>query len=252
MQAANWEALEDFDASRTPRQSPPVAQYEIVKNYKRLKKRHFNIRICRHGFTVFLSPRCGDDPPVKEIMKAKGAWMNNRMQSAQFRPFYNGMWVEILGKSYKLQAFEHTRGEDKIQGCTIQLYRCGSRPRDIRDKLAQFLRAFAQPWLERRFHELANQHGFEGQSVRIGAELLRHWGYHWYGQHKTNLPYTVIQLPLSTIDYLIIHELCHSRVHGHGQDFWQEVARHANPGWQNEDAFLSRVSTMIRYGLRAY
>ena len=252
MREPNWEALECFDASRKPRQSPPVAQYEVVKNYKRLKKYCFRIRRCRHGFTLFFSPYYGADPPVEEKIEQWGARIDNWMRDTRFRPFYNGMWVEVLGKPYKLRAFAHDRGRDEIKGRMIRLYQCSSRPREIRDRLSQFLRDFAKPWLIRRFYELADEHGFEGQSVRIGDELQRQWGYHWYGQHKTNLPYTVIQLPLSTIDYLIIHELCHSRVHGHGQDFWQEVARHANPGWQNEDAFLSRVSTMIRYGLRAY
>ena len=181
MREPNWEALECFDASRKPRQSPPVAQYEVVKNYKRLKKRHLNIRICRHGFTVFLCPCWGDDPPVREIMKAKGAWMNNRMQSAQFRPFYNGMWVEILGSPINCKPSNTPAARTRSKDARYSCIDAGLGPRDIRDKLAQFLRAFAQPWLERRFHELANQHGFEGPirphwrriAATVGISLVR-------------------------------------------------------------------------------
>jgi predicted metal-dependent hydrolase len=48
-----------------------------------------------------------------------------------------------------------------------------------------------------------------------------------------------IRLPYSLIDYLIVHELCHTKVKDHSAAFWSEVARHL-PDWQERD---ERVKT---------
>ena len=44
-----------------------------------------------------------------------------------------------------------------------------------------------------------------------------------------------IKLPLSLIDYLIVHLLCHIKVKSHSNEFWLEVSKHI-PNWKELDA----------------
>lgn len=82
----------------------------------------------------------------------------------------------------------------------------------------------ARALLERRLAELAAEHGFTcpGLSVRTQSTL---WGSASpSGRIQLNAHLAV--LPQELADYVIIHELVHTRVRGHGRAFWTELARH--------------------------
>ena len=44
----------------------------------------------------------------------------------------------------------------------------------------------------------------------------------------------LVKLPFTLIDYVIIHELCHTRVKNHSREFWREIGRHI-PNWKELD-----------------
>lgn len=43
-----------------------------------------------------------------------------------------------------------------------------------------------------------------------------------------------IKLPFSLIDYLLVHELCHTKIKNHSKEFWAELSRHM-PNWRELD-----------------
>jgi len=43
-----------------------------------------------------------------------------------------------------------------------------------------------------------------------------------------------IKLPFSLIDYLIVHELVHTKVKNHSKEFWSELSKHI-PNWKELD-----------------
>lgn len=49
-----------------------------------------------------------------------------------------------------------------------------------------------------------------------------------------------IKLPFSLIDYLIIHELCHTKVKDHSKQFWAELSVHV-PNWKELNERVERV-----------
>lgn len=55
--------------------------------------------------------------------------------------------------------------------------------------------------------------------------------------------YRLIYLPLELREYVVVHELCHLAVFGHGRDFWEQVGK-AVPDWRE------RRKMMRRYRLR--
>lgn len=69
-----------------------------------------------------------------------------------------------------------------------------------------------------RINQLANGHGFAYRSLKIKRMKTR-WGS--CDQH-TNIVLNLylMQLPWHLIDYVIVHELIHTRVLNHGADFW--------------------------------
>jgi hypothetical protein len=47
----------------------------------------------------------------------------------------------------------------------------------------------------------------------------------------------LVLAPLAVADYVVVHELCHLRVHGHSQRFWALVER-CRPGYREQRAWL--------------
>jgi predicted metal-dependent hydrolase len=84
-------------------------------------------------------------------------------------------------------------------------------------------RRAARAILAGRLDELARAHGFApgGLSVRCQSTI---WGSaSRSGRIQLNVHLAV--LPPDLADYVILHELVHTRVRGHGRAFWAELGR---------------------------
>ena len=82
-------------------------------------------------------------------------------------------------------------------------------------------RAKAKQKLTRRLKHLAEKHGFTYNRVFIRNQKTR-WG---SCSHKNNISLNmkIARLPEELMDYVILHELVHTRVKDHGNDFWSEL-----------------------------
>jgi predicted metal-dependent hydrolase len=69
---------------------------------------------------------------------------------------------------------------------------------------------------------LAKLHGFSHAGIRITSATTR-WG-SCSSKKTLNFSYRLIMSPKESIDYVIIHELCHLRQMNHSARFWREVA----------------------------
>lgn len=82
-----------------------------------------------------------------------------------------------------------------------------------------FLRKEAKRILPYRTWELAEKHGFNFSEVKIQSSKTR-WG---SCNHKKviNLSFYLLLLPAHLIDYVILHELCHTKEMNHSPRFWE-------------------------------
>lgn len=90
-------------------------------------------------------------------------------------------------------------------------------------KAAEIDEAEARTNIARRVNELAQLHGFEYNNLTV-RHLKSGWG---SCSHKNNISLNVklAALPEEICDYVILHELVHTRVRSHGSDFWKELGR---------------------------
>lgn len=84
------------------------------------------------------------------------------------------------------------------------------------------LKSQSEKLLPQRLEALARQHNFTYQNVRI-KQLKSRWG-SCSEQGDIALSCFLMQLPWHLIDYVILHELLHTRVMAHGPTFWRELA----------------------------
>lgn len=87
------------------------------------------------------------------------------------------------------------------------------------------LRKEAEQLLPQRLQQLAALTNFSYASVNV-KQLKSRWG-SCTAKQEITLNLYLMQLPWHLIDYVLLHELTHTKVMRHGAPFWKELERHA-------------------------
>ena len=88
----------------------------------------------------------------------------------------------------------------------------------LRKVIEEALRRNAKIVLPPRLYMLSMQHNLPYKSVKINSSRGR-WG-SCSARKAINLSYFLVLLPQHLIDYVLLHELCHTREMNHGDRFW--------------------------------
>lgn len=85
-----------------------------------------------------------------------------------------------------------------------------------------------------RLKHLAEKHGFKYNRVALRNQKTR-WG-SCSSKNNINLNINLASLPQDLMDYVILHELTHTKIKNHSKDFWNHLATHTpNPKQQNKE-----------------
>lgn len=90
---------------------------------------------------------------------------------------------------------------------------------EIRKGIERAWRKEAKDQLPQRVKELAEKHDFKYKNVSIKNAKTR-WGSCSF-TNNINLSLHLMRLPDYLIDYVILHELVHTKIKNHSKDFWQ-------------------------------
>ncbi len=89
----------------------------------------------------------------------------------------------------------------------------------IRYGIEEAMRREAKHILPKKINLLAKEHGFKYKNLFV-KNLKSRWG-SCSGANNINLNLHLMRLPEHLIDYVILHELCHTVEKNHGPGFWR-------------------------------
>ena len=87
--------------------------------------------------------------------------------------------------------------------------------------LPEINRAEARKKLVNRLNELSEKYGFHYNKVTIRNQKTR-WG-SCSSKNNISLNMKLVRLPDEMIDYVLLHELIHTRIKNHSHAFWMEL-----------------------------
>lgn len=113
-----------------------------------------------------------------------------------------------------------------------------ARLRELRAWIRDEARRRLPPMLE----AVAQRIGLDYQRVSIRSQKTR-WG-SCSSKGTISLNDQLLFVPAATVDYLMVHELCHTRHLNHSPAFWQLVASHS-PDYRAHEKLLDRARGLV-------
>ncbi len=197
---------------------------------------------------VVLRGRALPDAQAARLIQGKARWILQKLALVQApaprEAIVTGSRITYLGRGYYTEVvavpglaraevtFNHSRFRVAVDPTLPDAQVA------IGAAIDAFLRARAVEKLTPRVAQWARKTGLAYTGLRF-RRMKRRWG-SCSATDALVLNTEAIHLPYSLIDYLIVHELCHTRVKNHSRAYWKEVARYL-PNWRELDKRLGAV-----------
>ena len=199
-----------------------------IRLYKRRGARNIRLSVSNKGEVRVTLPPWLPYRLGVEFAASKAAWIAEKTPQPKILA-HN----EAIGKNHVL-VFESGRGNSISTRLTEARLRV-ILPADVSPNAPaaqaaaergaiRALKTQAEAYLPARIALLAELHGFKYRRVRI-RQLKGRWG-SCSQQADITLNCFLMQLPDELIDYVLLHELVHTRIMAHGPKFWQELAKY--------------------------
>jgi predicted metal-dependent hydrolase len=142
------------------------------------------------------------------------------------KPF-RGVRVAVpLRVSYRrAEQFAHSQSE-WIKKHQIKIRQNEELYRRLTENLSKIDKDETRKILVKKTVDLARLHGFNFNKVTIRNQKTR-WG-SCSDKNNVSLNIKLIRLPDKLCDYVILHELLHTRIKNHGKTFWRELDKIVN------------------------
>jgi predicted metal-dependent hydrolase len=214
-----------------------------VTVYKRRGNRNLRLSISPHGQVRVSIPAWAPYRAGLEFARSRQDWILSQHQPVA--PLKHG---QAIGKGHHLQFMAKpaaAKATSRISDTTIVVSHPATEPPDgadsqrvARTACVRALRRQAEQLLPQRLAALAATHDFTYQEVRV-KQLKSRWGSCDH-QARIVLNLFLMQLSWELIDYVLLHELTHTKILRHGPDFWR-----------NMETVLPKTST-LRQELRGF
>ena len=208
-------------------------------------RRTTDIVIERNGLISVRPPACMTPEQVDDTVFSKRMWIYRNLAEWRdlnttrvVREWVNGESFLYLGSSYRLSLVDEQDELLKLKDGRFCLLRAVLEKDGKTGALAAFETFYRDKGLMRLVSRVAHFAGKVG--VSPGKVHIKDMGFRWASCLKNgdlNFHWKCMLAPLTVIDYVVVHELCHLRHRDHSAAFWNEVDK-VLPDWRDRHDWL--------------
>ena len=225
-----------------------------IKLKKSFKAKNISIKIKPFEGVLVTVPMLVSFKLAEDFVKTKIKWINKNLNKVQkqeqsYTFFSANNSFKTRSHLINITSTELSKNTVQIENTNVkvliskklsisseenQLY--------IRNIILEIWRKEAKEYLPRRVKALAIDHNFNYQKLTIKNTKSR-WGSCSF-DNNINLSLHLMRISNELIDYVILHELVHTKVKNHSSKFWQTLEKHC-PNSKILDKELKKYSLRI-------
>ena len=198
-----------------------------IDNLVRTHRKTVAILIDRDGRLTVRAPMRLSAAHIQAFVESHADWIAKTIARLQATPpapvhrYVEGETFLYLGKSYPLSILPTHRPALSFNGAVFRLAK-SSLPK-APALFEAWYKQQARLFLTGRVSAFAAQHAFRYQKIRISSARTR-WG-SCSSLGTLSFTYRLVMAPAEVIDYVVMHELVHTKIHNHSKTFWNKVAQ---------------------------
>jgi predicted metal-dependent hydrolase len=202
-------------------------------------RKTLGIKVLPDGLVSVIAPIDANLIDINKKIKLKANWILKQQAffcsykpNTPTRQFVSGETHLYLGKQYRLKIIEDTINEIKIYRGAMIIKAKKTNPEYLEKRLNEWYKEKAIL----HFEELLNSSLEKFNKFKIEKPILeirlmqKRWG-SCTKSGKIILNTELIKAPKGSIEYVIIHELCHLIYHNHNKDFYN-LQNRLSPDWE--------------------
>ena len=177
------------------------------------------------GRLIVRAPIMATRRQIMNFVNEKALWIRSSQEKVKKRvippqkQFIDGELFWYLGKTYPVKLVPQKRPALTLK--TSFLLSQSAVP-SAEDTFKNWYQNQARDVITRRVEAVAKQNGFTYKKIRITSARTR-WG-SCSTRGSINFSWRLVMAPADVIDYVIVHELVHTKTHNHSREFWNQVA----------------------------
>jgi len=213
-------------------------KYNIPYTIKRSKrKKTLAISISPTAQVIVLSPEFLKNEEIEKLVKKKVRWIIEKQKYFKHlmaiypeKEFISGEEILFLGRRYRLKIKKLSDVSEpilNIEGRRVVItinhrWDSDKRKEVIRNRLKNWYLSKVEEIIEKRINRYSKQLGLMPKEIKIKDQKKRWGSCSEKGIIRFN--WKIIMAPVSIIDYIVVHELCHLKIKNHSNDFWKLVS----------------------------
>lgn len=191
------------------------------------------------GTVIIRAPHDLAEEVIEEKVKEKRRWVAEKITKTdeivkpvpKKRELVSGEKIKLKDKliRLKIHQFDKKRTIVELENNTLHIYVSqylneSERKEELKNAILKWYKEQAKDIISKRVKKYSESFDTKPSGIVIRSQQLR-WG-SCSKNNQLNFNWRIVMAPVSAIDYIVVHELCHLKEPLHSIEFWNLLEAH--------------------------